>query len=442
MILLKNATIIEFEPASVERSMDILIENSLIVEVGKHLENQYNAERVIDLKGNLIFPGLVCSHNHFYSGLARGILAKVKQSPDFISILQNLWWRLDRVIDKEILYYSGLVCSLDAIKAGTTTVIDHHSSPSFISGSLETLKQAFLETGLRGITCYEVTDRNGMDQMYEGIEENINFAHSIDRDKERGEKPYLVESLIGGHAPFTIPDSGLEVLAKAQQLTGRGLHIHVAEDLYDSYYSHASYKKDLLERLDDFNLLNNRSLIIHGTHLSDNDIDLLNKRDSFLVHNPRSNMNNGVGYNSSLAQIKNLSLGTDGIGSNMFEEFKMAYFRHRDSRGDLWPDSFLKFLHNGNQILERNFDEPFGRVKKGYKADLVISDYISPTPLNEKNISGHMAFGLSSHDVKTVIINGEIVYENREFPFDINPIYEHAVGVAQRLWESMDRLEE
>ncbi|MGL1893442.1 MAG: putative aminohydrolase SsnA [Spirochaetaceae bacterium] len=440
MILLKNATIVQFEPPLVRKGMDIAIEETLIKEVGINLENRYKAERVIDLAGEIIYPGLVCSHNHFYSGLARGIMAKIKPSTDFISILQNLWWRLDRAIDEEILLYSGLICSLDAIKSGTTAVIDHHSSPSYIQGSLNTLKEGFLKTGLRGLTCYEVTDRNGLEQMKDGIEENINFAKAIDADKKDPRKPYLVEALIGGHAPFTIPDEGLSLLAEAMEKTGRGIHIHVAEDLYDNFYSHDKYSKNVLSRLDDFGLLNSKSIVVHGVHLEEEDIKILNDKDCFLVHTPRSNMNNAVGYNNKLDKINNLALGTDGIGSNMFEEFKFAYFKHKDNRGPMWPDSYLKFLNNGNRLLERNFEAKFGKIEAGYKADLVISDYNSPTPLLAENIPGHMAFGMSSHDVKTVIINGKIVYEDRQFPFDVKEIYEKATKATERLWEKMDNL--
>jgi cytosine/adenosine deaminase-related metal-dependent hydrolase len=113
-------------------------------------------------------PGIVCAHNHFYSGLARGIMANIKPCPDFISTLKNLWWRLDRALDEESLYYSGLVCSLEAIKSGCTAVIDHHASPNYIAGSLNTLRRGFIEAGLRGITCYETTHRNGGEVRAEG----------------------------------------------------------------------------------------------------------------------------------------------------------------------------------------------------------------------------------------------------------------------------------
>lgn len=92
--------------------------------------------------------------------------------------------------------------------------------------------------------------------------------------------------------------------------------------------------------------------------------------------------------------MRNLALGTDGIGSDMFEEMKFAFFKHRDAGGPLWPDSFAKALSNGNELLNRNFNARFGRLEAGYKADLTICDYMAPTPLIAENIAGHIAFGL------------------------------------------------
>ncbi len=437
LIALKNALALQFDPPEVLQGVDLVIEGTEIIDVGEGAAAKYDADKVIDIHGEMVWPGLVCSHNHFYSGLARGIIADIKPSPDFVSILKNLWWRLDRAIDEEILYYSGLVCSLDAIRAGTTAVIDHHASPSFIKGSLSVLKKGFEKAGLRGMTCFETTGRNGLDQMRQGVEENVSFAKEVDSGK--GE--YLVEALIGGHAPFTIPDDGLTLLADAVRETGRGIHIHVAEDVYDAVNSHEVYGKDVLERLAGYGLLNSRGIVVHGLYLSDKDVRILNDHDCFLVHNPRSNMNNNVGYCAQLGDVKNMSLGTDGIGSNMYEEFKVAFFKHRDAGGAMWPGSFLKFLQNGNTLLERNFGAKFGRLEPGYKADLVISDYLSPTPLVPGNIAGHLAFGMTSADVKTVIVNGKIVYEDRQFPFDIGPVYRDAQKAAQRLWKNMDSLE-
>ncbi|WP_263079018.1 putative aminohydrolase SsnA [Endozoicomonas sp. Mp262] len=440
MLLIKNATAVQFNPAKVQEGMDILVDGNRIVETGSGIDPS-KAARIIDASHCLVMPGMVCSHNHFYSGLSRGVMADIKPCPDFVSTLKNLWWRLDRAIDEEVLYYSGLICSLEAIKSGCTSVIDHHASPSYIKGSLSTLRNAFLKAGLRGMTCFETTDRNGgIKELEAGVQENIEFAHLVSSAREKGDEPYLVEAHMGAHAPFTVSNDGLGLLSDAVRETGRGLHIHVAEDKYDASWSRHHYDQELIERLDSFDLINHKTLIGHGTYLSDSDIELLNSKDAFLVHNSRSNMNNHVGYNERLTSYKNVAIGTDGIGSDMFEELKFAFFKHRDAGGSLWPDSFVNFLDNGNRLLERNFGGHFGRLETGYQADLVIYDYNSPTPLQAENLPGHMTFGMNSGGVRTVIIDGSIVYEDGHYPFDVSAVYAEARKVARRLWTGMDNL--
>ncbi len=433
MLLLKDARILQFVPPQVQEGRDILIEGNKVVRVGRNLTPGFSNARTMDLAGNLVSPGIVCSHNHFYSALARGILADIKPAPDFVSILRNLWWRLDRAIDEEILYYSGLIGAIEAIRAGTTAVIDHHASPSFIGGSLKVLKEAFEKVGLRGILCYEVTDRNGRGGMREGVGENIAFAAMVAKEKESA-GANLLEAAIGAHAPFTLADEALSLLSEAVNSTGAGIHIHVAEDKCDSCAS------GLMRRLEAKDLLNEKAICAHGVHLTDSDIEILNAQDCHLVHNARSNMNNGVGYAEKLRTVRNVALGTDGIGSDMFEEMKFAYFKHKDARGAYGPADFLAFLHNGSVLLERYFGGSFGRIEAGSAADLVVYDYRNPTPLVSENIAGHFAFGLSSSSVKTVIVNGVVVYEDRQFPFDLTPLYEKANKAARSLWKRMDEL--
>jgi len=441
MIALKNATVVHVSPADVSVGVDVLLDGTEITAVGKGAAEGVRAERTIDLDGRVLMPGLVCSHDHFYSGLSRGIIARIASSTDFVSTLQNLWWRLDRAIDKEALEASGLVCALDAVKAGCTSVIDHHASPSYVEGSLSTLKECFEQVGLRGILCYETTDRNGTPGMEQGVRENRAFAQGVEAEKKAKGKNRTVEAMVGGHAPFTLGDDALGKLGQVVRDTGRGFHIHVAEDGFDPSYSHRFHGKDALKRLDEFGLLNDKSIIAHGLYLTAEDRELLNARNAFLAHNCRSNMNNHVGYNAELPHVKNVALGTDGIGSDMLAEVKFAYFRHRDSGGPLAPGAFMRFLQNGNELLHRSFGEHFGRVEKGYKADLIVLDYDSPTPLVRDNVAGHAVFGMGSRDVHTVIVNGKIVMEARTFRMDTAAIYAGAREAAQRLWKNMDNLD-
>jgi putative selenium metabolism protein SsnA len=292
------------------------------------------------------------------------------------------------------------------------------------------------------MSCYETSDRNGLEEMEAGVAENVRMAQEIDLEKKEGKWSGLFESHIGGHAPFTLPESGMKLLRDAVELTGRGIHIHAAEDKYDVSHSHHHYGEDLLVRLNRHGILNSKAIIAHGLYLSESDRKILDERNSFLVVNFRSNMNNHVGVQDQIGKVKNAALGTDGIGSDMWEEFKFAYFKHKDTGGPLWPGDFLKFLHNGNIILERNFNGRFGKIEKGYNADLVLSDYSSPTPLKAENIAGHIAFGQSSGSVRSVVIRGKVVLKDRAFPMDVSGIYAEARENTVRLWDKMNQLKD
>jgi putative selenium metabolism protein SsnA len=333
------------------------------------------------------------------------------------------------------------VCALDAIRCGTTALIDHHASPTFISGSLSTLRRGFERVGVRASTCYEVTDRHGRAEMSAGVEENARFAEELAGSAPTDGSPPLVASHIGGHAPFTLPEEGLRALATAAEATDRGVHIHAGEDAFDVSHSHLHYGEDLIERLDRHGLITDKTIVVHGVYLSEADVRLINERGAFLVSNARSNMNNGVGYNPHLPRYANLALGTDGIDGNMFHEIKHAYFKHRDARGAMSPQDFLSALQAGNRLLERSFGGSFGRIAPGYAADLVIADYNPPTPLGAENLAGHVVFGMDSGATRTVIVGGRIVYEDGRFPFDTAEIYADARLEAEKLWKRVDEIQ-
>ncbi|MCK5737345.1 MAG: amidohydrolase family protein, partial [Spirochaetaceae bacterium] len=231
-----------------------------------------------------------------------------------------------------------------------------------------------------------------------------------------------------------------ERMADVIKETGRGLHLHVAEDRYDVSHSHVVFGEDIIARLERHGMLDSRTLLVHGVHLSEEEIEILNERDGFLVHNARSNMNNNVGYNKNLPKLRNLALGTDGIGADMYSELQTAYFKHKDEGGAWWPGDFLAALQSGNRIMERSFGESFGRLEAGYMADVVIARYAAPTPLVSENIAGHFVFGMNAGITETVIVDGRIVMRNGAFPDDID---EAAIAAGAReqghlLWKRME----
>lgn len=452
MTLFESVRVISFEPPAVSEPMDVAVASSgepkggEIVETGQGLAAKYpGAKRVT---GTYLSPGLVCAHTHLYSALARGLMVDIAPSRDFAQQLQHLWWRLDRAIDLPILEASALAGCADAALCGVTSVVDHHAGPEAIDGSLSVLREAYEEVGLRGLLCYETTDRNGMEGARAGIRENLRFAREIDAAREAskaarergapGSRPPLVDGAIGGHAGFTLGEETLAALGEAVRTSGRGAHIHAGEDKFDAVDSRYRFGKDLAFRLDEAGCLGPKTIVGHGLWLTEPEAELLNARGSFLAHNARSNMNNAVGYNALLPRFANVVLGTDGMSADMLEEFRFACFRHRESGGPWWPADFLRCLDRGNRLMERYMGVAFGRVQAGFVADLVLWDYDPPTPLVGGNIAGHIAFGLSSRSIRSVMANGDFVVEDRVPAFDAEGIASKARAETIRLWKRME----
>jgi putative selenium metabolism protein SsnA len=443
MTLFESVRVISFEPPAVSEPMDVAVAGpheagakaGSIVEAGTGLAAKYpGAKRV---SGAYLSPGLVCSHTHLYSALARGLMVDIAPSKDFAQQLKNLWWRLDRAVDLPILEASALAGCADAALCGVTSVVDHHAGPEAIDGSLSVIRGAYEEIGIRGLLCYETTDRNGMEGSRAGVRENLRFAEEIDSARASGETP-LVDGAIGGHAGFTIGDETLAALGDAVRSSGRGIHVHLGEDKFDAVDSRYRFDADLVARMDAAGCLGPKSIVGHGVWLTDAEVEIVNARGSFLAHNARSNMNNAVGYNSLLTRFANVVLGTDGMSADMLEEFRFACFRHRESGGPWWPGDFLRCLDRGNRLMERYMGIALGRVQAGCAADLVLWDYEPPTPLVGGNIAGHLAFGLSSRSVRSVMVRGSFVVEDRVPAFDAAAVAAKARAETARLWKRME----
>jgi cytosine/adenosine deaminase-related metal-dependent hydrolase len=264
-------------------------------------------------------PGLVCAHHHLYSALARGMPAPPRTPSGFVEILEMVWWRLDRALDLESIRWSAMLGALEALERGCTAVIDHHESPEAIEGSLTVIADACAEVGIRVSCAYGITDRHGADGAARGLAENERFL----RDGGRG--------MVGVHAAFTCTDGTLEAAAGLAAELGVGVHVHVAEGPGDA---------DAMDRFRD--LASDDWMLVHGVHLPDD-----HGLAGTMVHNPRSNMNNAVGYARPARFASPVALGSDGIGADMLDEFRVAYARHREDDVTASPEAAWGWLATG-----------------------------------------------------------------------------------------------
>ncbi len=436
--LLKNATLLEWCPCRVEPNVDIVIEGEMVLQVecgAKPHGLLAEVDEVIDCSSLIVMPALVVGHTHLYSSLATGMPGPRTRPTNFVEILENIWWVLDRALDDESTYYSALVGAIRAALSGAGTIIDHHASPNAIQGSLSLVRKGLEDVGLRGVLCYEVTDRNGAEGARLGVEENCKFLES-------GRKPGWYGGLFGAHASFTLSDTTLEQIAEAAQAFGVGVHIHCAEAESDNEDSLRRCGKRVVGRLLGHGILRPGTVLAHCTHLETSEIRLVYDQGCWIAHNPRSNMNNSVGYArvSDLAAGR-LVLGTDGIDADMFTESKFAFLKARDARAELPFDAPLRWLGGAAQLATANLGVVLGYVRPGCQADLLLVDYPCATPLTTDNVAGHWFFGFNSSHVHSLMVGGNwVVKKKRLANENLYDELEKAQHVAERLWRRMAEL--
>ena len=411
----------------------ILIEDGLIKELGL-LDTSVQVDETVDLSGKTVLPGMINAHAHLYSALAVGIPFPKGNPTNFTEVLEQVWWILDMALDKESTkasYESGLV---DHLRHGVTTVIDHHSSQNYVNGSLQLLADTADKLGINISGTFEMTDRNGEQTFQESLDENIRF-----HQKYKGSNS--VRPLIGLHASFTLSDESLQAIANAlKNESNWGIHIHTAEDKADQLDAVNRGYKSTLDRLNHFGLLNENSLVIHGIHFVEEDINIIRDTGAMLVHNPSSNSNNRVGMTpNEIINDLMAGLGTDGMQGNMLAEAKEGtLIRSGHLTGGAPSVNYAELLFKNNpEIASKLFGRKMGKLDPGYSADLAIFDYIPRTDFNENNWIGHTLFGMENPS--DVMTNGIFRIRNNEF-IGINEqdLLKNADVQSRKLWNKMD----
>jgi putative selenium metabolism protein SsnA len=429
-VILRGGLLASLDPPRVERA-DLRVDQGRIVERGPSLPS-VPGEPELDVTNRLILPGLVNAHTHLYSAMARGMPAPAAPARNFVEVLERVWWRLDRALDDESIYLSGLLGAMEAARSGTTLLVDHHSSPSFIRGSLGLLRRAIEDVGLRSVLCYEVTDRNGAAGRDEGLAENAAFVAEATGD--------LTRAMVGAHASFTLSEESLAHIGGLAHASGSGVHIHVAEDRADVEDCLARHGETLPQRLARHGLRGPRSLWAHCVHLAPGEVAETAAAGGWIAHNPRSNMNNAVGC-ASLGQTGRLALGTDGMDQDVLAEMRAAFLRMRDAnRADAYGAA-VALLAGGHRLAAALFGLPFGALAPGSPADLVICDYDPPTELHADNLAGHLLFGLDRSHVSSVLVAGRFVLRDRRLAsVDERIVHARVRRAASALWQRMQLL--
>jgi len=433
-------------PNRVIPSGAILIEGDRIAAVGTvdELAAKHPGVEHLNAGGRLVLPGLICAHTHFYGAFSRGMALPGDPAANFLEILDKLWWRLDKALWPEDVGYSALVCLVDAVRHGTTTLIDHHASQRSIAGSLDEIAAAVDTSGVRACLCYETTDRDGRDAMRAGIRENLRFLAVARARQQRGDE--RIAAAFGLHASLTLSDDTLRECLEAVDGEEVGFHLHVAEDKADVRDSLQKSGLRVVERLRKWGILGSNTIAAHCVHVDRIETEMLLDSGTMVVHNPRSNMNNAVG-SADLPWMLHIGipvgLGNDGFSNNMFSEMSAAYLVHKHATGDprtLPADRVVGMAWANNARVARTFfpslGPAFGTLAQGAPADVILVDYDPPTPLSAGNLPWHLLFGVDGTGVDTTIVGGRVLMRRRELQtLDEAAIMARARQLAANLWQ-------
>lgn len=440
-MLITNGTIITWEfPNRILENQALRILDGKISEIGPQAELlfTYPDEERLDARGEYILPGNICAHTHFYGAFARGLAIPEPAPKEFGEILEKLWWPLDRALDEEAVLYSAQVCLIDAIKHGTTTLIDHHASPNAIPGSLDIIAEAVQKAGVRASLSYEVTDRNGNTEAQAGIQENVRFIERVKREKPADGR---ITASFGMHASLTLSDETLRACREALP-DGFGFHLHAAEHEVDQYDCMAKSGTRVIDRLNKFGILGPRTIVAHAVHVDAREIELLAQTRTWVTHQPRSNMNNGVGIGEVESMLRagvQVALGNDGFSNAMWEEWKTTYLVHkvwhRDPRRMNGLDVIQIAIYNNAALVSALFgelDKPVshGVIKPGAVADMIFVKYHPFTEMTADNLPWHMLFGFHESMITTTIVDGKVLMRDRKLTtFDEDEIMDYALAV-------------
>ena len=420
----------------------VAYEGSKIVEVGEEsaLRQKYPDAHCIDARGGVIMPALINAHTHIYSALARGLSIVGNNPTNFYEVLDGTWWAIDRKLMMDGTRASATALYMDSIKQGVTTIFDHHASYGEIPGTLHTIAEESKRLGLRSCLCYEVSDRDGEEKCLQAIQENADFITWCEKEKDP-----MLAAMFGGHATFTLSDETMDKMAEANNgLTG--FHIHVCEgmnDVWDSRQNRGGISP--VERLLQHNLLGPDTMLGHAIHVTPAEMDIIKETGTWLVNNPESNMGNAVGCAPVLEFFRRgipVCMGTDAYTHDMLESLKVFLIiqRHNAAMPNVgWGEAMTMLFKNNAQMASKYFKREVGALKPGAAADVIVMDYKPFTPFSDENIDGHMLFGMMGKNCRTTIINGRVLYKDREFVgLDEERINAWTLEQSKRLWGTLN----
>lgn len=410
-LLIYGCTIIPVVPQGIIADGLIAVKDGRIIFVGRRSQAEmFTAERKIDARGKVALPGLVNCHTHVAMTLFRGI-AEDKPLDQW---LREDIWPLEAKLKPDDVYAGALLGCLEMIKSGTTCFADMYFHEEAVAKAVE-------RSGLRAVLAEGIINGGNRFMGKLMLRRSLQFA-----EKFRSYAEGRVSAMLGPHAAYSCSPKLLAKVGEEAKRLGVGIHIHLAESNALFKDLELKYGCSEAEFLANLGIFESHVVAAHCVDLSHEDLQILAKKGVNAVYVPVSNMKLGLGaakIREMLDLSINVALGTDGPASNntldLFETMKIGALlqkhNYRDSKA-LRAQEVLK-MATINGACALGLAEEIGSIEMGKKADIILLDLSTPRLKPLHDVYSAIVYAAHGCDVDTVIVDGEILMENRKLRF-------------------------
>lgn len=432
-ILLKNFDIVtDFDSAPLSNACLSVSEDGCIERINPDGDlNETAADTVLDGEGKLLIPGFINGHTHLGMAVFRGFVDDVPLQ----EWLEDWIWPAEEHLEPREVYWSSLLAIIELLHSGVTTVADMYF---YMNSTARSIKQ----TGIRGLISHGIIAQQLDEEGRKELDQAFNLA-----DRWNGEAGGRISVALSPHAPYTCGPEVWKQIIQESERRGIPIHTHVAETSEEVQQSLNQYGRTPVERLDHLGVLNQPVIAAHCVHVNDRDIDLLQKNDVGVVHNPSSNMKLSSGA-APITELLNdgvtVGLGTDGPASNndldFFEEARLATFLQKLSTGKPTALDVPEVLRMTTKMgAEALGYKQLGAIQEGFHADLVAIDRNKPHWKPEHNSMSNLVYSAKGVDVDMVMVDGEVVLRDGEVEsVDESEVFFHMEQIAKKYGKLKD----
>ena len=420
----------------------LVITDGLIEKItsNNELKEFYPDAQITDLSNCAISPGFVDAHRHCYGVLAHGI--PTENAPaDFWAFLNEFWWgRIEDRLDHDMLRAAMDLACYDMIRSGVTTFFDCLEAPNALPGGLNVQGEIVQRWGLRGMLCFEATERVSRENGELGLRENAEFIRVANAERRMANEPPLVTGAMCHHTTFTCSDGFIRKAHGLAKELGSLLHFHCSEGTYEPEQCLKNYGHRTIEHYDQLGILDETTMASQCVQLSAREVEIVGQHGIRVTTMPLSNCEVGGGF-APVPEMRRagatVGLGTDGYVANYFASLRGAYLIHKARLQDprTLPAHAVWQMATAHGAKTMGLDAVTGSLEIGKSADLVAIDLDVPTPITAHNLLDQLILWRDAVDVHSTMVAGQWLKQNYVvLNADPEALIAKTREAAERLW--------